>query len=854
MIRRWLLEHPAVVTGVVLGVGSIGLLLLHHKSITQTVRLWRMLRSLRTTEKSVQVVTSEDGWARVMPLLYREAQQDGAVGFDCEWVQVRGRRRPVALLQLASCSGLCVLVRLSHMKPNFPHTLRTLLEDKTILKVGVAPLEDSNYLAADYNLKVRGCVDLRYLVLQCHKSELCGEEDTLDGDKLPGGMGLNALSQKYLGHSLDKDWRVRASDWEADVLTKRQEKYAAEDALVGVHILVTLMKRLWVTSSLLLPFLPPTLWCHHLASAIHHACQTFTDVRFSSSSKQLDAGPTSTGRPAPVRIKPSSRAYSTRKGPLYHNCQLTAPDGESLCTCDPKKAHWYIEKGLGVLVSEDPLVVRLNFEPSGRPQIEREDGKFYLQERHNVCVVCGTGESYIRKNVVPHEYRKHFPDILKDHQSHDVVLLCLECHRQSTLHDTVLRNMLAKEFDAPIGTERDVKVTIDPYRKIVKNAAGALLRSRAKIPHKRVIELEDVVKNYFNVEEVNEKHLHDAANMDVKNWNEGYQAHGQKVYEAYEKIGLVKLEQRWRQHFLDIMKPQFMPNCWSVTHNTYKMKLKMSQYPLDHPERLKYKVILVGLEGNIDIPYGPQPSREVTPVHSTHNNRDKSPESLVPYSSLHCESGSTLETKGMRELESSAPKIIVIEETFSITNENIILHTNKENSDSTDAKLCKLGCMDSVINESVNTNFVTTVNQIDEGCKDNESTSSIINTLSSGETDIANKNIDALKSGDTDNTGEVIENSLPVRCGVKVEDDERKSFMSGELLENFDPQDLDIGDAPLDVVFQRMTKKKTDVDMSVYHDSKVERIQTTNSVFDILCEDVKARGEVLTHHSSDYTQ
>ena len=39
-----------------------------------------------------------------------------------------------------------------------------------------------------------------------------------------------------------------------------------------------------------------------------------------------------------------------------------------LCTCDMKKAEWYVKKGLGELVSQDPLTVRLRFEPSGRPE------------------------------------------------------------------------------------------------------------------------------------------------------------------------------------------------------------------------------------------------------------------------------------------------------------------------------------------------------------------------------------------------------------------------------------------------------------------------------------------------------
>ena len=83
--------------------------------------------------------------------------------------------------------------------------------------------------------------------------------------------------------------------------------------------------------------------------------------------------------------------------------------------------------------------MRLKFEPSGRP--EGKAGEYYLTVKPNICVVCGVGKAYlrytpvyvqnlhefrnflIRKNVVPHEYRKYFPAVMKDHQSHDVLLM-----------------------------------------------------------------------------------------------------------------------------------------------------------------------------------------------------------------------------------------------------------------------------------------------------------------------------------------------------------------------------------------------------------------------------------------------
>lgn len=97
----------------------------------------------------------------------------------------------------------------------------------------------------------------------------------------------------------------------------------------------------------------------------------------------------------------------TRNKPLYHNCYLQAPDGDILCTCDRKKAEWYVTKGLGEVVEEEPFTVKLKFEPSGRAL--GEVGQYYTQVKLNQCVVCGTTEKFIRKNVVPREYRKYFP-------------------------------------------------------------------------------------------------------------------------------------------------------------------------------------------------------------------------------------------------------------------------------------------------------------------------------------------------------------------------------------------------------------------------------------------------------------
>ncbi|CAL4182676.1 unnamed protein product, partial [Meganyctiphanes norvegica] len=590
------INHSKVIGGLVFGVGTSAALYYNRKKIVQLLYKWRINSLIKLSNMKVHIVTSNEEWECIYSLIAEEAYTIGALGFDCEWVQVQGSRRPVALLQLATASGVCVLVRLSCMN-SIPDSLKMLLNDNRVLKLGVACIEDSQYLLMDYGLNVRGCVDLRHLYFRSFNQETPGENEI---KQTANNIGLNGLSQKLLGKSLNKDWRIRAGDWEAHELSPKQIKYAAEDALVGIHILIKLLAdKVYMDNSA--AFMISSSWNAYVQKIIHQYCSDYSDLKFCSSKDPETNSKTIFYKPGTTnKTKMLDETSVTRKTLLYHNCQLLAPDNVPLCTVDPKKARWYVEKDLGTLVSEEPLVVKLNFEPAGRPQTEKGDGQFYLQERHNKCVVCGKDDSYIRKNIVPVEYRKYFPDILKAHQSHDVVLLCLKCHRKSSMQDNFLRNCLAEEFDAPIGTKSDLTHIVDQNLKRIRNAGGTLLKSGSKLPSEKVAELEQLLKDYYQCDTVTSDLIQKASNLEIKIPNENYEPHGLKVYKAYEKIGITKFERRWREYFLSSMNPNFMPEHWSINHNEYKMELKINRLPIDHPDRIIYKIALVGTEGNLD--------------------------------------------------------------------------------------------------------------------------------------------------------------------------------------------------------------------------------------------------------------
>lgn len=66
---------------------------------------------------------------------------------------------------------------------------------------------------------------------------------------------------------------------------------------------------------------------------------------------------------------------------------------------------------------------------------DEENGahNFYVQSRQNRCVGCGEEGHFLRYKVVPSCYRRHFPVHMKSHRSHDVVLLCLDCHHEAQI-------------------------------------------------------------------------------------------------------------------------------------------------------------------------------------------------------------------------------------------------------------------------------------------------------------------------------------------------------------------------------------------------------------------------------------
>ena len=142
------------------------------------------------------------------------------LGFDTERTptfRLGQPEQPVACLQLAS-HDLVVLFLLKNMR-SVPASLQNLLEDPTVLKVGVALAEDTNALSRHApGLTVRGLVDLAPLAEARFPSLT--------------RRGLRGLVASLGGRRLSK--HQSTASWGQRTYTSAMIRYAANDALAGL--------------------------------------------------------------------------------------------------------------------------------------------------------------------------------------------------------------------------------------------------------------------------------------------------------------------------------------------------------------------------------------------------------------------------------------------------------------------------------------------------------------------------------------------------------------------------------------------------------------------------------------------
>lgn len=147
------------------------------------------------------------------------------IGFDTETrpAFVKGVSYKVCLVQL-SAGKTAYLFRLNLIK-GIPACLKQLLEDSTVIKVGLSTHDDfQNLHKWDESLTPRGFIELQHLV------KSYGIEE----------MSLSKIYALLFSKRISK--RQRLTNWESPSLTDKQLAYAAFDAVACVEIYTELTR------------------------------------------------------------------------------------------------------------------------------------------------------------------------------------------------------------------------------------------------------------------------------------------------------------------------------------------------------------------------------------------------------------------------------------------------------------------------------------------------------------------------------------------------------------------------------------------------------------------------------------
>jgi len=260
----------------------------------------------------------------------------------------------------------------------------------------------------------------------------------------------------------------------------------------------------------------------------------------------------------PKWFRESSRWLEARRSNLYGNYQIIHPDGHMMFHCDSQKVLWYLNRDLVDIVCDDPPILQLKFSPGGMGHLGDD---YYLTPKINQCVICGTNQDLNRHHVMPRVFRKHMSKDIKDHNYHDVLLLCVACHQSYEFEASKFKKEICNEFGFQTNNGGNPLYQRDVGE--VRGAARALLNYSNVIPEPRRSYLYNVIHKMC--ENPTEDDLRRLASLNPLSVEEQSLHYGQLVVNKIEAEGKIQeFTERWRNHFMSTMNPQYLPDHWNV--------------------------------------------------------------------------------------------------------------------------------------------------------------------------------------------------------------------------------------------------------------------------------------------------
>ncbi len=251
----------------------------------------------------------------------------------------------------------------------------------------------------------------------------------------------------------------------------------------------------------------------------------------------------------------------TLKKESLGNCKILAPDGQLLSRVAKHRIEWYIKRNLAEEIpNQDFPTIRLKIEPKGR---NGSEDLYNIEDKENICVVCGCKDNLSKHHIVPYCYRKHFPNEYKRHSSYDVVLLCRADHDKYENFAKLKKIEIAKEYNLSFHQKKAVP---DKIESLAIKSAFSILKHSELMPKERILALKENISKYLLKEsgDIDTKDIESLCKKEPK--KDVPHGNGLKVVEFLKKEedGFYNFSVIWRQHFIKYAEPKFLSKNWNV--------------------------------------------------------------------------------------------------------------------------------------------------------------------------------------------------------------------------------------------------------------------------------------------------
>lgn len=257
---------------------------------------------------------------------------------------------------------------------------------------------------------------------------------------------------------------------------------------------------------------------------------------------------------------------------IFDNLRVVDSQGNFMFYTTEGKANSYIKKNLAKWVQLYPeYVLQLQFKPKGNGCQD----KYRRNPMPNYCVVCGTDQNINCHHIVPYCYYKqlgkHFPQYLRSGGDH--VVMCIYCHEQYELHAEKLKKQICQSYGLPVsGYYKGFGPPKDSVR--IYKLVHAL--SNCQLPEDIRQRTQQLATDLLG-QPITPEMIENCSLKYYKHNN--YHKSSTSIVEQIIATNQVdEFVLQWRQHFLDTMNPQFMPQHWTVDRPVFRSQQHLDEY------------------------------------------------------------------------------------------------------------------------------------------------------------------------------------------------------------------------------------------------------------------------------------